>query len=252
MTKRFFAFGCSYTNFYWPTWADILGQTFGTDYYNYGRNGAGNIYIHNMLMQADQRHSFTKDDIVIVQWSSPTREDRYLNNDWVTYGPVDNFYSEQFIRDYFDFRGYLIRDLALIKSALSFLNHIGCEYYFLSLVPIKTSSHLSGMTFDHLEINQDVTDLYKNILDTIRPSFYEVVGPPEPRQFGVRYDSHKIPSEHYDYMKKVLPEALTQNIDSSIIIKYDKLLNDCHSYSNSFYQYEWQGINRGLENKVSI
>lgn len=248
MTKRFFAFGCSYTNFYWPTWADILGQSFYNDYYNYGREGAGNIYIHNMLMQADQYHAFTKDDIIIVQWSSPTREDRYLKNDWITNGPVYNFYSEQFIRDYFDPRGYLIRDLALIKSALSFLNRIECEYYFLSLAPIKTTSDLDGNSIVSNESDRDVTDLYKNILGTIRPSFYEVVGLPEPRQFGVRYDSHKIPSEHYDYIKKVLPEALTQNIDSSIIIKYDKLLYDC----KNFRQYNWYGIRRGLTNKISL
>lgn len=33
---RLFTFGCSFTKFFWPTWADILGQEF--DYYeNWGR-----------------------------------------------------------------------------------------------------------------------------------------------------------------------------------------------------------------------
>ena len=47
--KRLFTFGCSVTEFIWPTWADILGREF--DYYeNWGRVGAGNLYIFNSII----------------------------------------------------------------------------------------------------------------------------------------------------------------------------------------------------------
>ena len=46
---RIFAFGCSLTQYFYPTWADILihhykseGTTIGE---NWGRSGAGNQYI---------------------------------------------------------------------------------------------------------------------------------------------------------------------------------------------------------------
>ena len=47
--KRFFAFGCSFTNYYWPTWADIIGQD-SNFYENWAQPGAGNHFIFNSIM----------------------------------------------------------------------------------------------------------------------------------------------------------------------------------------------------------
>ena len=83
MSKRFFAFGCSFTNYRWATWADVIGSSLrrqGYEYYNYGNSGAGNYYMYSSLMAADQRHSFTDDDIIMVMWSSWNREDRFILN----------------------------------------------------------------------------------------------------------------------------------------------------------------------------
>ena len=45
MYSRFFAFGCSFTSYYWPTWADIIGQEFSDRYYNLAMCGAGNEFM---------------------------------------------------------------------------------------------------------------------------------------------------------------------------------------------------------------
>ena len=37
--KRFFAFGCSYTEYFWPTWPDIIGQEIP-----YYENWDGEVY----------------------------------------------------------------------------------------------------------------------------------------------------------------------------------------------------------------
>ena len=44
--KRVFAFGCSFTCYRWPTWADLIGkQCEGAEFRNYGKSGAGNLFI---------------------------------------------------------------------------------------------------------------------------------------------------------------------------------------------------------------
>ena len=78
---RLFVFGCSWTNYLWPTWADILGRQF--DYYeNWGGPGSGNTLIFNRIIEAGTRHQFTPDDTIIIQWSGLTRSDGYKNGKW--------------------------------------------------------------------------------------------------------------------------------------------------------------------------
>ena len=78
--KRIFTFGCSFTNYLWSTWANILGYEFReAEFYNFGKSGAGNQYIFNTLMQADAAYDFTHEDLIIVQWTNVSREDRYFH-----------------------------------------------------------------------------------------------------------------------------------------------------------------------------
>lgn len=86
MSKRFFAFGCSVTEYLWPTWADVISYTLhrqGYECYNFGNSGGGNFGILASMVAANQRYKFNKNDIICVMWSSWNREDRYvLNYGW--------------------------------------------------------------------------------------------------------------------------------------------------------------------------
>lgn len=43
--KRFFAFGCSYTSYHWPTWADYVGMSPEFDEaYNFGMAGGASRF----------------------------------------------------------------------------------------------------------------------------------------------------------------------------------------------------------------
>jgi len=62
--SRLFAFGCSFTNYSWSTWADCLAPEF--DYFeNWGQSGAGNDFIFNSVMECDQRYNFGANDTVL-------------------------------------------------------------------------------------------------------------------------------------------------------------------------------------------
>ena len=67
--SRFFAFGCSYTNWPHPTWADFIGINF-EEYYNYGKAGACNTYIANSFIEANNEYQFNNEtDIIFIAMS---------------------------------------------------------------------------------------------------------------------------------------------------------------------------------------
>lgn len=235
--KRFFTFGCSFTHFVWPTWADLIGYNFGENYYNYGQLGAGNIFIFNSIVEANQVHKFTKDDLIIIQWSSLDREDRYIDCNWVTPGCLINYQTSDYIKKYYSKRGFLIRDLALITSITYMLKAIGCQYKFLtlnSINPIRNYSENSDS-----DTADDVVDRYQNIFDLMPESFDEVLGPYESRRpFNidniVLKDNHPIPTEHYKYLQKVIPEYAIECIGRAQ--EYDQQLFELiKNYGEKWY-----------------
>jgi hypothetical protein len=58
--KRFFAFGCSFTCYIWPTWADVVSKEMPqAKFYNLGKTGAGNLCISSKVAEANNRFKFT-------------------------------------------------------------------------------------------------------------------------------------------------------------------------------------------------
>lgn len=241
-TKRFFAFGCSFTKYTSPTWADLIASLYPT-YFNYGQPGAGNMYIFNAIMEADQRHRFNKDDLVIVQWSCPSREDRYLNKNWITPGSIVNHYPEDYILNYFDFRGFLMRDLAAIKATKCFLENAGCEYRFISMVPLDSNNEYEHISDANVA---DVCEHYLDIIKLIKSSYIEVLGKYgqiRPRILhGIEItDNHPLPSEHYKYLQTVLPEFL---IDNRLADTYDNILAQVWHTHRQGWTYHWPEVKK--------
>lgn len=173
MTKRLFAFGCSFTSYGWPTWADIIGQNYD-HYENWGRTGAGNHYIFNALIECIKRKNITADDEIAIMWTNVSREDRYIKGIWATPG---NIYTQTIYRPEVvalsDNRGFYIRDLAFIAATLKILKSIGCRYYMCSMVPLTMP-----LQYQNMDTSNEVSDLleaYKEELQEIRPSVYEKV-----------------------------------------------------------------------------
>ena len=174
---RLFTFGCSFTQYCWPTWADILGR--GFDYYeNWGGCGGGNQFIFNSLIECNLKNKLQQTDTVIIMWSSITRLDRYFNHSW---HPTGNFLhpaaldaTDTHIRDIFDYRGLLIRDLAVIEAAVGLLESIGCNYQFHTMIPISLVEKPSIEKYDNSNII-DVLDLYKDTINKIKPSVYTTI-----------------------------------------------------------------------------
>jgi hypothetical protein len=179
--KRLFTFGDSFTQYFYPTWADILGQEFDR-YENWGGIAAGNQFIFNSVTEC-LRRTITPNDTFIIMWTNIYREDRYIKNQWEFSGNLfskelfnPEYYDDLFGSKFMDKRGCLIRDLALINATKTLLDTAKVNYIFLSTVPITQvgiNAHQSDQKFE--KNNIDVLNSYRDILNLIRPSIYETV-----------------------------------------------------------------------------
>jgi len=216
--KRLFVFGCSFTNYMWPTWADLLHTEMpNAEFFNLGKSGAGSQFISSMVVEANQRYTFTESDLIIVQWSTYFREDRYVNNFWNTPGNIftQQTYDDTFIRNFACIRGYIIRDLAIMTSIKYMLNSLPCSTVLLSSIPIDAEIELIDP-----DVNiDDVVDLYKDTIDSLQPAMSELLRPagnssvfawhakvhysdPTNNKTLV-YDYHPTPASYYIYLKKL-------------------------------------------------
>lgn len=194
--ERFFAFGCSVTNYIWPTWADIIATEI-PNYFNYARAGSGNLLIANSIVEANLRWKFTEKDLVMTMWSSPQREDRYKNGNWASTGNIynQNMFDESFVAEWADDRFYLIRDLALIETSRSYLNNLPCDFEMLSMVDFRDNSH------------SDIIDLYSDTINSVKQSIKEVAySGTWPETFfksakGGDIDNHPRPLGHLKYLE---------------------------------------------------
>lgn len=218
--KRLFTFGCSFTQYWrWPTWADILGKEF--DFFeNWGICGTGNSAVLYNLLECYQRNNITADDTVIVMWTNTSREDRYVNGRWREGGNIywsaGSDLPREYVEKFADERGFLIRDLAIISAVKNLLEHWRCRWYFLSMVPLAASNEVVGLGNNPAFAIQDVSDvinLYKNTIETIRPSIFEKIFNNDwTSRSGIydanvgRRDFHPTPLEHLMYLDCILPE----------------------------------------------
>lgn len=115
---RIFIFGCSFTNFRWPTWADICRYATDKPVYNFGQMGIGNVAIMHKMVEADVRHKFTERDLILTQWSTWTREDRYTDS-WSGGGCVffNPLYGDEFCNKWWNWNNDIMKNSVAIIGA---------------------------------------------------------------------------------------------------------------------------------------
>jgi hypothetical protein len=236
--KRFFAFGCSFTNYKWLTWADIIGNDI--EYYeNWARPGAGNHFIFNSIIEADARHKFNKDDLIIVFWSPKEREDRYFNNEWLiaSSSGQEIIYGKDWVTKYgADTRGFLIRDLAYMKAVQTILKNKKCDwanftwYEFFNSAelrePFKKSKdkesvlHLwketsqqvyQGGSIAEFFDDRDVIELYQDVFTNIDATYKWFNDGRIETRVVPNHDLHPTPAEALGFLDWVWPNNTLSN-----------------------------------------
>jgi hypothetical protein len=204
--KRFFAFGCSFTGYMWPTWADVLSKEMPqAEFYNLGHSGSGNLMISSRLAEASVKFNFCETDLVIVLWTTFCREDRYLNGYWQCPGNIytQGFYSEEFVKKHADPIGYLIRDLSLITLATGYLKSLPCDSITLAGVPYNYQNENDPKALPILEA-------YKNTISQTPPCLFDLEmggkwdnGHEYYDKKVFQYDYHPDPMRYRNYLLKI-------------------------------------------------
>lgn len=148
---KLIVFGCSFTDYRWPTWADIIAEDLNCEYENWGLGGGGNQAIARRILYRST-WGFEPTDWVMVQWSSLHREDRFQNGRWIAQGPVSlaKNYGPEFIEKYWDW------DNDIINTAQARITS--------ELVLGKNLKYQSAMTWydpSFLAKNNEITSYWK-------------------------------------------------------------------------------------------
>lgn len=223
--KRFFAFGCSFTNYRWPTWADLISQAIpNATYYNLGKSGAGQEYICATVMEAIKEYDINSEtDLVVIMWSTFFREDRLHFNqgypDWCTPG---NLYTqaEVELNKFHNPVGLCINSLVLIEMMTCVLKN--SNFDSIAMWSLKLEDQLSMLGKEdpvaQKRLNK-ISKSYEYLDNFILPDIYGSYNKKEwPTRFtytdfegNLCQDYHPSTSDYYGYLKYLnmpLPEEL--------------------------------------------
>jgi len=207
--NRLFVFGCSFTHYHWPTWADLLAYEMDhAEYHNYGKSGSGNLLISNRVTQANCKFNFCETDLVIVMWSTAFREDRYLNDNWLSAGNIytqTHAYDKNFVKNYTDPEGFLIRDMSLIELTKSYLSNLPCTTIHTSMMEL--TGEALGIISNN-DFAQKLNDIYKTTLDGMLPSVVEIIKSTKTLHWkdkygNTYYESHPNTTDYCKYLLEV-------------------------------------------------
>jgi len=167
--KRLFTFGCSFTNYKWASWADILGLEYD-HYENWGIGGSSNHFIFYSLAEFLQRNTLTDSDTVVIMWTEINRDSKFVKNKWVQ--SIDsNIYNKEATVD--DVNGHLITNANIIAGVKRMLESTKCNFHFLAMTKPDDTNHqfidLSNRS------TRNIFNAYKSVFDFIHPSMYDII-----------------------------------------------------------------------------
>jgi len=204
--NRLFTFGCSFTMYAWPTYADILGSYFEV-YENWAFPGLGNRAIAERVAECHLKNNFTKDDVVLVQWSTHVRNDYHTfvpmeydpksflhvwfrrNNQigWKTQGSIFNsnnrqhIYNDNWCNIFWDEHSYMMYSLNDMMLTQGLLDSTGCIWRMTSIGDFaKMCSDIPDAHDEDISDQQNIFDskkefeIYKNVLE--HPNWLEPIG----------------------------------------------------------------------------
>lgn len=207
MYNTIYTFGCSFTQYKWPTWADYLHAGGLAEYYeNWGLPGGSNDFIFHSITECIDK--ITANDIVCIMWSQPHRISDYNDTQgWDMPGNAYLYQPKERVKYLHDDK-IALENQSFFKSTAKLLEAIGCEFYFTSM--------------ERIDIK------YEGIFDTkkyFKPSMAEFLGYTGANETTWREtmpgDRHPSPREHAKFAKTMYP------IDE---IAVDELCTDAETY----------------------
>ena len=255
---RLFTFGCSFTNYWWPTWADILGLSF-KEHQNWGQQGAGNQFIAESISECDIWHNLNSKDLVFISFSSYPRYDYYKDGSWRGRGNIltDRKMEPVFIEKYYSDKGYILKTLNMINLSLSYLKRKKIDYI------ITTMKDLTTM-YGRKPENQIITDIYPEftkhyeeifIKENFVPPIYQFiqknyVNSDYYKDSESKIDLHPTPKMHYQWLIDEVSEKFILFTDEEKSIMMDMAYKENDKLMKMGSKYIYHLKERTLVNRI--
>ena len=245
MKKRFFAFGCSYTNWHAHyTWADLVAANF-EEYYNFGQGGACNTYIMNVFLEANETYKFNSEtDLVMVAFSgferiSHLEKDNTESYHWRTWGTPDKVDHQKSLV-WSAYNSWV--SVKTIKTILTDKNidhklfmAIDNSPYLYDSHPLELETRLVNPNGFDAYIPNKIKDLFNQMDCGISIDEHRYI---LEKQKGYEVDimSHPNLNVHYDYLKQYFPEYITDKTNEKLKIPNSSLW----TCSNGVWGYHYE------------
>jgi len=228
-----YTFGCSFTQYHWPTWANIVAYDLKMKHKNYGQVGMGNFGIANRILEVNERIGVDADDMLMVLWSSWDREDRLKQKQWRGEGSVfsnDEIYGTKWLRRFYDDSDKVMKNVFWIHSVNKLYGNklnwqgSGFDYYRNDTFFEETPAGL----------NQDAQDLIKTY-GHLMPEVYHWLNAENRNSFYHMADSHPDVEKHLQLVKDVVYPSLGKTLKKETIelfTEVQKSFEDAKSFFN--------------------
>jgi len=251
--SRLFTFGCSFTMYAWPTYADILGNHF-EHYENWAFPGLGNRAIAERIAECHVKNNFTKNDVVLVQWSTHIRNDWHTfspmqfnpdsflhvwfrnnsNIGWKTQGSIFNVsnrqyvYNNHWVNTFWDEHSYMMYSLNDMLLTQGLLESTGCTWRMTSIGDFqKMCTDIPNAQDENISDKDDIFkskpefEVYRSVLEHenwVTPiGTYSWNNGADSYEFqnnqGTWLEVHPSHKQHYYYVKDVIDPSLNLDLD---------------------------------------
>lgn len=247
--NRFFAFGCSFTNYFFPTWADYIGYGVN-EYYNLGCPGLSNTTMAMRFVEADCHYKFDHNDLVIVALSGIGRYnflvetpqnttalwaggdlEKDANDSWILNNPKLKPYYKiiSFMRDSFWKRKWGIYYTWLAVNTMKRIlisNNIPHKIFAALDMSFYKDKELLGLNDQEVQM---MNEIY-NSLD-VKLSLQEFSEKCMVNPFN---DSHPFVDNHFNFCR----EFLNEHLDDKASDFHNEILLECTKYKTKDDTYK--------------
>lgn len=211
---RLLASGCSYTDYKWTTWADVLGNEFA-EYCQVGQGGADNAFIARSIV-----NNARPGDTVIAMWTSYDRWSFYSdqvtplpknsNNHWQHIGSLA-LWDKYFFTKYY-------HQVERFQTTMDYIQLVDLH----SQANNYTVHHFSAFPFFSAETDQVVNPETIDIYNRYSISNNHLTNVLSLREYCDKHhniliggnDPHPSPACHWDYAEQVIAPILNLTLDN--------------------------------------
>tara|TARA_B110000503_G_scaffold140662_1_gene232127 strand:+ start:2262 stop:3095 length:834 start_codon:yes stop_codon:yes gene_type:complete len=239
--SRLFTFGCSFTSYAWPTWANIIAFDQDLEIHNFAQAGMGNFGIANRVIEADLKYKFKDDDIICIMWTSWDREDRIKNTSWNCNGSIffnNEYYDKLYIKKFYD-EGHKVVSNTFYIHAINKLYGDKISWQGSGFAYYLNDTYENPKQYIENKSTKKVIKMYKSLL----PDIYKWTNAESFKSFGVLNDKHPDINAHLDLVVTQIYPKLGFTLKTTTQNRLNKFHNSIVEYFSSklpVKKYFWQ------------